>query len=187
MDRIDISFWHPLVAQIDGCCVAALSVSLSLFYSMKGLAFVYDPDGYWVELVKRDEQSGISNEYNFSQTMLRVKDPIKSLEFYQRLGMHLLHERHFDDFSLYFLASSNVPHDNDTNVKKLFAPVLELTHNHGTETNNDFRHYNGNEEGRQGFGHVGFLVDDVYQACDAIRKMGYGFRKVSVVVVVDCV
>ena len=41
----------------------------------------------------------------------------------------------------------------------------------------DFKHYNGNEEGRQGFGHIGFLVDDVYQACDAIRPMGYGFKK----------
>ena len=42
---------------------------------MKGLAFVYDPDGYWVEIVKRDEKAGISNEFNLSQTMLRVKDP----------------------------------------------------------------------------------------------------------------
>ena len=54
---------------------------------------------------------------------------------------------------------------------------LELTHNHGTEDDKDFKHYNGNEEGRQGFGHIGFLVDDVYQACDDIQEMGYGFRK----------
>ena len=144
---------------------------------MKGLAFVYDPDGYWVELVKRGEGSGIPNEFNFSQTMLRIKDPKKSLEFYQKLGMKLVSERHFDDFSLYFLGSSNVKDDVD--VKTLFDPVLELTHNHGTETDEDFKHYNGNEEGRQGFGHVGFLVDDVYKACDAIRDMGYGFRKAS--------
>lgn len=43
-------------------------------------------------------------------------------------------------------------------------PVLELTHNHGTETDAAFAHKNGNEEGRRGFGHIGFLVPDVYAA-----------------------
>jgi lactoylglutathione lyase len=142
---------------------------------MKGLAFVYDPDGYWVEIVKRGVNHGIKNEMNFSQTMLRVKDPAKSIPFYRSLGMKVLNEKHFDDFSLYFLASSSV--DESVPCNEQFQPVLELTHNHGTETDPDFKHYSGNEEGRQGFGHVGFLVDDVYQACDAIRPAGYGFRK----------
>jgi catechol 2,3-dioxygenase-like lactoylglutathione lyase family enzyme len=46
-------------------------------------------------------------------------------------------------------------------VKAMFDPVLELTHNHGTENDDDFKHFNGNEQDRQGFGHIGFLVDDV--------------------------
>jgi lactoylglutathione lyase len=71
---------------------------------MKGLAFVYDPDGYWVELVKRDDNANIPNEYNLSQTMLRVKDPKKSVAFYERLGMTLCREIHMSDFSLYFLS-----------------------------------------------------------------------------------
>ena len=128
-----------------------------------------------MEIVKRGEGAVFKNEYNFSQTMLRIKDPQKSLEFYKKLGMKVKVERHFDDFSLYFLASLNS--DDETDVKDLFQPVLELTHNHGTEKQDDFKHYNGNEDGRQGFGHIGFLVDDVYKACDAIRDMGYGFRK----------
>jgi lactoylglutathione lyase len=140
-----------------------------------GLAFVYDPDGYWVEIVKRGDNADRSTEMNFSQTMIRVKDPKKSLEFYQKLGMRKLMERHFNDFSLFFLASSNV--DTTIDYKDQFQPVLELTHNHGTENDPNFRYYNGNEEGRQGFGHVGFLVDDVYAACDALRPLGYGFRK----------
>lgn len=134
-----------------------------------------DPDQYWVEIVKRGESGKIPNKMNFSQTMLRIKDPCKSLPFYQSLGMKLLDERHFDSFSLYFLGSSNV--DESIPLKNQFNPVLELTHNHGTEDDSDFRHFNGNEEGRQGFGHIGFLVDDVYKACDAIRAFGYGFRK----------
>jgi len=90
-------------------------------------------------------------------------------------------QRDFSDFSLYFLGSSNV--DESIEYKDQYTPVLELTHNHGTENDDAFQHYNGNEEGRQGFGHVGFLVDDVYAACDEIRKMGYGFRKVGFAVV----
>uniref|UniRef100_A0A7S1VGR7 Lactoylglutathione lyase n=1 Tax=Grammatophora oceanica TaxID=210454 RepID=A0A7S1VGR7_9STRA len=142
---------------------------------MKGLAFVYDPDGYWVEIVKRGDDANIPEEYNFSQTMLRVKDPKKSLAFYKSLGMKILTEKHFDDFSLYFLGSSVVPDDAIPN--NMFQPCLELTHNHGTETQEDFKHYNGNEDGRQGFGHIGFLTDDVYETCDFLRPMGYGFRK----------
>jgi lactoylglutathione lyase len=42
--------------------------------------------------------------------------------------------------------------------------VLELTHNHGTETDANFSYHNGNIEPK-GFGHIGFLVDDVYQVC----------------------
>eukprot|EP00550_Attheya_septentrionalis_P008072 CAMPEP_0198294526 /NCGR_PEP_ID=MMETSP1449-20131203/22801_1 /TAXON_ID=420275 /ORGANISM="Attheya septentrionalis, Strain CCMP2084" /LENGTH=340 /DNA_ID=CAMNT_0043994503 /DNA_START=258 /DNA_END=1280 /DNA_ORIENTATION=- len=153
---------------------------------MKGLAFAYDPDGYWVEIVRRGESGKIPNEFNFSQTMLRVKDPKKSVAFYKKLGMKLMTERHFDDFSLYFLASNNVvgeapedPTSDDATetARNLFGPVLELTHNHGTEHDKDFQHFVGNEPGRQGFGHIGFLVDDVYQSCDAIRELGYGFKK----------
>ena len=44
--------------------------------------------------------------------------------------------------------------------------VLELTHNHGTETWEEFVHYNGNDEPRRGFGHIGFLVDDGKSRCD---------------------
>lgn len=147
---------------------------------MKGLAFVFDPDGYWVELVKRGEDANIKNEFNFSQTMLRVKDPKKSIEFYQKLGLKVLEERHFDDFSTYFLVPSDVA--DGTKFKDLFQPVLELTHNHGTENDADFKYNSGNEDGRQGYGHIGFLVDDVYKACDGIREMGYGFKKVGLLV-----
>ncbi len=140
-----------------------------------------------VEIVKRAEGNTIDNEFNFSQTMLRVKDPKKSIKFYEALGMKLVYSINLDDFSLYFLASSEVDESFDlselsdeearSKVGSRFGPVLELTHNHGTEDDEDFKHYNGNEEGRQGFGHVGFLVDDVYEACDSIREMGYGFKK----------
>lgn len=53
---------------------------------MKGLAFAYDPSGYWVELVKRNAEAGHQEKFNLGQTMLRVKDADKSLEFYTGKG-----------------------------------------------------------------------------------------------------
>ena len=74
-------------------------------------------------------------------------------------------------------------------VKGLFIPVLELTHNWGTEEGAEEPipfggHYSGNiarkdtgcSDGR-GFGHIGFVVDDVYKMCDILRPLGHGFQK----------
>ena len=75
---------------------------------MKGLAFALDPDGYWVEVVQRSEQSRIGAEFNLSQTMLRVCNPAASLAFCRDgMGMTLVRESHYPEanFSLYFLAS----------------------------------------------------------------------------------
>ena len=108
--------------------------------------------------------------------------------FYEAFGMTVVRQKNYGDFSNFFLASSsNVDESVDysslsddeakTKLSMMFGPILELTHNHGTEEDGNFKHFNGNEEGKQGFGHIGFLVDDVYTACDTIREMGYGFRK----------
>lgn len=74
------------------------------------MAFALDPDGYWIEIVSRDPDSPVRSTYTLAQTMMRVKDPIKSLRFYRDLlGMTLLSTRHIGvgedwGFSLYFLA-----------------------------------------------------------------------------------
>jgi lactoylglutathione lyase len=155
---------------------------------MKGLAFAYDPDRYWIEIIQRP--AGLFQGYNFSQTMLRVKDPTKSLPFYvNHFGMTLVKESHYGpdsgNFSLYFLAQlpPGTQHPDPTSpeaspfVKTLFNPCLELTHNHGTESDPDFVHYNGNVEPRRGFGHIGFLVDDVYQFCASLVQSGVQLQK----------
>jgi len=153
---------------------------------MKGLAFAYDPDGYWVEIVKRSKPNKIPNYFNFSQSMMRIKDPSKTIPFYEALGMTVVRQKNYGDFTNFFLATNCEGFDaNDelsdddakTRLGQMFGPVLELTHNHGTEDDTEFKYNNGNEEGKQGFGHIGFLVDDVYEACDGIRAMRYGFKK----------
>ena len=163
---------------------------------MKGLAFVHDPDQYWIEILARgpllqqqqQQQSLLKPsvpedtiDCNLCQTMLRIKDPKKSIPFYLSFGMKLLQTRHFDTFSLYFLGSGTmVPdHEEEEEIQNRFHPVLELTHNHGTELDPNFRHYHGNEADRSGFGHLGFLVDDVYDFCRVYQTHfpEYGFRK----------
>jgi len=151
---------------------------------MKGLAFAYDPDGYWVEIVRRAEgmDPAVFPYYNFSQTMLRVKDPEKSLAFYRdTLGMTLLSQKTLGEgtdwgFSLYFLGTVAEGEEAPTPGSS-FQPCLELTHNHGTESDESFAHFSGNEDGRKGFGHLGFLVDDVYEASAAFAEMGCEFVK----------
>ena len=59
--------------------------------NMKGLAFVLDPDGYWIEVISRRKESKITNRYTLAQTMMRIKDPVKSLDFYcNKLGILIL-------------------------------------------------------------------------------------------------
>eukprot|EP00467_Chlorarachnion_reptans_P002558 CAMPEP_0114538660 /NCGR_PEP_ID=MMETSP0109-20121206/30263_1 /TAXON_ID=29199 /ORGANISM="Chlorarachnion reptans, Strain CCCM449" /LENGTH=300 /DNA_ID=CAMNT_0001722697 /DNA_START=288 /DNA_END=1191 /DNA_ORIENTATION=- len=143
---------------------------------MKGLAFAYDPDKYWVEIIRRNVPLAETTYgyYTFKQTMLRVKDPKRSLMFYTKyMGMTVVKEKHFNDFSLYFLATVE-PGETE---EMLGNPILELTHNHGTELDPDFKHFTGNEEGRKGFGHLGFLVDDVYEKCKELEESGYRMKK----------
>jgi len=65
-------------------------------------------------------------------------------------------------------------------VKTMFQPVIELTHNHGTENRADFKYHNGNDDDAgqgRGFGHTGFLVDDLDAACAWMEAEGVTFRK----------
>eukprot|EP00386_Alphamonas_edax_P006360 GDKI01020604.1.p1 GENE.GDKI01020604.1~~GDKI01020604.1.p1 ORF type:complete len:330 (-),score=94.37 GDKI01020604.1:18-1007(-) len=155
---------------------------------MKGLAFALDPDGYWIEIVKRADDDTWQEEFNLSQTMLRIKDPKLSLPFYSNiLGMTLVRELHMSDFSLYFFAhipkGVEVPDPKSDAArefgKTLWQPVVELTHNHGTENDPNFSYANGNDEtrGGRGYGHIGFLVDDLGGCCGEMEREGVKFRK----------
>jgi lactoylglutathione lyase len=156
---------------------------------MKGIAFCLTPEGYWVEIVRRGENSPVASKYTLAQTMIRVKDPVKSLHFYcDLLGMSLIQESHFSDFSLYFLAQlppgTTLPEKGSAEaaefIRNMYPQVLELTWNHGTEANPAFRYHNGNDQDAgqiRGFGHTGFLVDGLELACEALEKDGVAFKK----------
>ncbi|MBS0484624.1 MAG: lactoylglutathione lyase [Proteobacteria bacterium] len=88
-------------------------------------------------------------------TMLRVGNLDKSLAFYtQVLGMKLLRRKEYPDgrFTLAFVGYQD----------EADGTVLELTHNWDTPS------YNLGE----GYGHIAIEVEDAYQACENVKKLG---------------
>ncbi|KAK1307597.1 hypothetical protein QJS10_CPA09g01810 [Acorus calamus] len=131
------------------------------------------------------EPDEATSSYFLQQTMLRVKDPKISLDFYSRvLGMKLLKRLDFPEmkFSLYFMGYedlASVPSDPTQRTVWTFGQkaTIELTHNWGTESDPEFKGYhNGNSEPR-GFGHIGITVDDTYKACERFERLGVEFVK----------
>ena len=124
-----------------------------------------------------------TRDFVMNQTMLRIKDPERSVAFYRDvLGMTLLDQFDFPDmaFSLYFMGypTSPIPEDRAERVKWVFeqSALLELTHNHGTETDDAFTYHNGNDQ-PQGFGHIGISVPNVYAACERFDAMEIEYVK----------
>lgn len=88
-------------------------------------------------------------------TMLRVVDLKKSIQFYTEiLKMNLIRKKDYPDgkFTLAFLGYG----------KESEETAIELTHNWDTDSYNM-----GNA-----FGHIAIEVDDVYKACESMKKSG---------------
>jgi len=93
--------------------------------------------------------------------MIRVKNLDASLHFYCEL-LGLKEVRRYDNekgrFSLIFLAATN---DFET-AQKTQAPTIELTYNWDPE---DY-------QGGRNFGHLAFLVDNIYESCKTLQDGG---------------
>jgi lactoylglutathione lyase len=119
------------------------------------------------------------SKYKLNHTMLRVKDPKRSIEFYEFLGLSLIKKLPNPDakFDLYFLAFDSPK--AASHGKHFFdrEGVIELTHNYGTEDDPDYKITNGNTEPHKGFGHIAISVDNIQAACKRIEDAGYKFQK----------
>ena len=88
-------------------------------------------------------------------SMIRVNDLEESIKFYTEvLGMSLIREKEYPEgkFSLAFLGYG----------KETEETVIELTYNWDKS---EYDHGNA-------FGHIALEVDDIYKACNEIKKQG---------------
>lgn len=119
------------------------------------------------------------SKWKFNHTMLRVKDPKRSLDYYKLLGLSLINkiEQPEAKFDLYFLAYDGPSSAATGNHFTDREGVIELTHNYGTENDDNYKIANGNSEPGKGFGHICISVDNIQAACKRIEDAGYKFQK----------
>lgn len=97
----------------------------------------------------------------YLHTMVRIKNIADSLAFYcDALGLREVRriENEQGRFTLIFLAAP----DDEARARAEKAPMLELTYNWDVEDYGSARN----------FGHLAFLVDDIYATCAQLSKMG---------------
>jgi lactoylglutathione lyase len=161
--------------------------------SMKTIAFALEPStNYWVEILPRSTKfpaTEVRGKPSFQQVMLRIKDPKVTIPFYEtHFGLNVVCVRHYPQwkFSLYFCgtfpAGTSLPSDVESEeawefANSLSTTLLEFTHNHGTEADAGFSYCNGNTDPGRGFGHIGFLTDDLDGTCEKLEKDGVAFKK----------
>jgi lactoylglutathione lyase len=116
--------------------------------------------------------------------MLRITDPEKSIKYYtENFGMTLVDKFDFPQysFSLYFLTTipegetyTLIPGTQEAHdyLWSMDGVALELTHNYNPQQ----KYHPGNQE-RDGFGHIAFNVEDVYDATDRLLHAGVQFKK----------
>ena len=86
------------------------------------------------------------------------------------------------DFTLYFLAfdqSTDGMSPEDKRLTRLNREgILELTHNHGTESDPSFQGYaSGNSDPGRGFGHIAISVPNIQECCARLESLGVPFKK----------
>jgi len=108
-----------------------------------------------------------------------VKNPASSVKFFEFLGFSLLQKLEFPDnkFDLYFLAYDGAKAVSHGKHRSDREGIIELTHNYGTEKDDNFKVSNGNTDPYKGFGHVCISVDNLQAACQRIEDAGYKFQK----------
>lgn len=132
------------------------------------------------------EPSAEADHFRIQHTMMRIKDPRVSLDFYSRvMGMRLIKKMDFSELklSVYFMSyekKEDVPETEEERTMFCFTRrgTIELTHEWGTESDPNFKGYcNGNTEPGRGYGHVAVEVPDVEGTCKRLEDLNVPFVK----------
>ncbi|MEX6632900.1 VOC family protein [Hyphococcus lacteus] len=102
----------------------------------------------------------------YLHTMVRVRDLEKSLDFYcNKLGLEEVNRYDVEAgrFTLVFLAAPN----DIERAKEKDGPMVELTYNWDPEE----------YDGGRNFGHLAYLVDDIYASCQKLMDAGVAINR----------
>jgi len=101
----------------------------------------------------------------YLHTMVRVTDIDASLNFYcNLLGMSEIRRNESEEgrFTLIFLAAP----EDEGRAKEEKAPMIELTYNWPDDGRNE------EYDGGRNFGHLAYVVDDIYATCEKLQSGG---------------
>ncbi|KAF5564272.1 lactoylglutathione lyase [Fusarium napiforme] len=125
------------------------------------------------------ERKTDTRTYKLNHAMIRVKDPRRTIQFYKLLGLSVVQKLSFPEnkFDLYFLGVDSP--DSPSHGKFTFdrQGLIELTHNYGTENDDNYRVSSGNEKPYLGFSHISISVVNVQSTYQTLAKAGYKFQQ----------
>ncbi|KAF2661465.1 Glyoxalase/Bleomycin resistance protein/Dihydroxybiphenyl dioxygenase [Lophiostoma macrostomum CBS 122681] len=109
-------------------------------------------------------------EWRLNHLMLRIKDPEKSLRFYNDcFGLHVVFIFNVGPWTIYYLG----PRDVEISSLGTSKGLLELYH---IPSDSSFSYTSGNDYTTPsgiGFGHIGFTVPDVAAALERVKSFGF--------------
>ncbi|KAF4497059.1 Lactoylglutathione lyase [Fusarium agapanthi] len=125
------------------------------------------------------ERKTDTRTYKLNHTMIRVKDPRRTIQFYELLGLRVVQKLSFPEnkFDLYFLGV-DIP-GSPSHGKFTFdrQGLIELTHNYGTESDENYRVSNGNEKPYLGFSHISISVANMQSTYQTLAKAACTFQQ----------
>ncbi|KAF4428852.1 GLO1-glyoxalase I [Fusarium acutatum] len=110
---------------------------------------------------------------------IRVKDPRSTIQFYKLLGLSVVQKLSFPEnkFDLYFLGVDSPGSPSHGKFTFDRQGLIELTHNYGTESDDNYRVSNGNEKPYLGFSHISITVANVQSTYQTLANAGYKFQQ----------
>ncbi|XP_072049666.1 lactoylglutathione lyase-like isoform X1 [Amphiura filiformis] len=126
-----------------------------------------------------------TKDYISHHTMLLIKDPRKTLDFYSRiLGMRMLYEAHVpalscSTFYMGFAKAEDIPKDKAKKLEwwSMLSGCIEFRYKYGTDTDKSFKGYHNGQSDPRGFGHIAVRVPNIDDAVKRFELLGVEFAE----------